>query len=47
MAMLMSMFVAASGTGAGTNAEAVNPFSAAFAAAGLPKAEDAPPATPR
>ena len=47
MAMLMSMFVAASGNGAGTNVEAANPFSAAFAAAGLPKAEDAPPATPR
>ena len=41
MAMLMSMFVAASGNAAGGTAQAGTPFSAAV------KAEDAPPATPR
>jgi len=41
MAMLMSMFVAASGNAAGGTAQACNPFSAAV------KAEDVPPATPR
>jgi len=50
MAMLMSMFVAASGNGAG-NGEVPNPFSAAaFAAAGFPtfpKVEDTRPAAPR
>ena len=47
MAVLMSIFAAASGNGAGTHAQAGHPFSAAFTAAGFPKAEDAPPATPR